>query len=85
MDHCVLWSHCHSWDSGLPLPLHHPPTGLSKYQDIWKVQPEASAFGPLSSCLDHNGPRWHGGCCMAQALFVSSREGTRREHLVTGM
>lgn len=32
-------------DSGLPLPLCHPPTGLYKYQGMWKMNSESSAFG----------------------------------------
>lgn len=44
-------------DSGLPLPLHHPPTGRYKCQDIWKMNSESSAFGPLCSHLDRSGPR----------------------------
>lgn len=34
-------------DSGLPLPVHKPPTGLDKYQDIWKMNLVICFWPPL--------------------------------------
>lgn len=44
MGYCVLHS-LSLLDSGLPLPLCHPPAGLYKHQDTWKMNSESSTFG----------------------------------------
>lgn len=57
-------------DFGLPLPVRKPPTGLDKYQDIWKIN-LVICFWPLCSCLDYNGPRWCVGSWLTQVLFFA--------------
>lgn len=84
MAHCVLWSHCHSWTLGFPFLSITRPLGWTSVKINGRgIQSSASGPSVLARPAVDSGRV--ADVARPRPVSLPSQEGSRREHLLTGM